>query len=84
MSGISFSDVQVTGCCNVALTLRGDRTTMTFTGTLRGDSLSGALREEAPEGRFAFARAPTAAASLDEREITLGALMIYVLLTHRP
>ena len=35
VSGIPFNDVQLQGCCAVTLTLRGDRTTMLFTGAAR-------------------------------------------------
>ena len=58
VSGIPFGDVQVQGCCHVTFTLRGDRTTLEFSGKLRGDSLIGTFREENTEGRFAFRRAP--------------------------
>ncbi|HEU0299488.1 MAG TPA: alpha/beta fold hydrolase [Longimicrobium sp.] len=70
VSGIPFAGVQLQGCCQVTLTLRGDRTTTVFTGTLRGDSLAGALREGESEGRFAFARASRAGPVFEEREIT--------------
>jgi hypothetical protein len=73
VSGIPFSDVQLQGCCNVTLVLRGDRTTATFYGNLRGDSLSGRFEEGSePQGRFAFSRAPRSAstAAFDERSIT--------------
>jgi len=78
VSGIPFSDVQVRGCCDVTLTLRGDRTTMAFTGTVGGDSLSGVMRDEDGEGRFAFRRGADPAAALEEREITIpnGAVML--------
>jgi pimeloyl-ACP methyl ester carboxylesterase len=69
VSGIPFADVQVKGCCEVTMTLRGDRTTTVFTGRLLGDSLSGVLREGTSEGRFAYSRA-SASASLSERDIT--------------
>jgi pimeloyl-ACP methyl ester carboxylesterase len=70
VSGIPFADVQVKGCCEVTMTLRGDRTTTVFTGQLLGDSLSGVLREGTSEGRFAYARATAATASIREQEIT--------------
>jgi uncharacterized protein len=69
VSGIPFTDVQIRGCCDVALTLRGDRTTTIFTGTLRDDSLSGVLREGAAEGRFAYARVRVAGPVFEEREV---------------
>jgi uncharacterized protein len=70
VGGIPFADVQVQGCCDVTLTLRGDRTTTVFTGTLRGDSLAGAFRDPDGDGRFAFARAARAGPAWEEREIT--------------
>jgi|GEM_PF-523945 len=72
VSGIPFSDVQVQGCCDVTMTLRGDRTTSTFTGAVHGDSFSGVLREGESEGRFAFSRGADPAAALEEREITFA------------
>ena len=73
VSGIPFSDVQLQGCCDVTLVLRGDRTTATFYGSLRGDSLSGRFEEGSePQGRFGFSRAPRSAstAAFDERSVT--------------
>jgi len=70
VSGIPFAEVQARGCCDATLTLRGDRTTTVFTGTVRGDSFAGTLREGESEGRFAYARAADPAAGLEEREIT--------------
>lgn len=72
VSGIPFADVQVQGCCDVTLTLRGDRTTAMFTGTLRADSLTGALQEEQQEGQFAFARAEASRPVFEERELTFA------------
>src|SRR5687767_12416916 len=69
VTGIPFADVGLEGCCNVTLTLRGDRTTTTFTGRLRGDSLSGAFRDSDGEGRFAFVRERSGGAVV-EKEIT--------------
>ena len=69
--GIPFTQVRVDGCCNVVMRLQGDRTTTVFTGTLRGNALSGAFREEGNgEGRFSFSRAEAAKAPLVEREVT--------------
>ena len=70
VSGIPFNAVDFTGCCEVALTLRGDRTTMVFNGRLRGDSLAGTFQEGTSEGRFAFARAVSARPSFDEKDFT--------------
>ena len=70
VSGIPFAEVDVRGCCDVKLVLRGDRTTMEFAGRLDGDSLTGAFREGTSEGRFAYVRAPAPPPSIDEREIT--------------
>jgi dipeptidyl aminopeptidase/acylaminoacyl peptidase len=52
------------------MVIRGDRSTLALTGTVRGDSLVGVLREGQGEGRFAFARALDAGVAFQEREIT--------------
>jgi pimeloyl-ACP methyl ester carboxylesterase len=73
VSGIPFTDVRLQGCCDVTLVLRGDRTTATFQGTMRGDSLTGRFDESSESsGRFAFSRAPQAESRppFDERAIT--------------
>ena len=67
--GIPFNEVTVQGCCDVTFTVRGDRTTTTLFGQVRGDSLSGTLREGQSEGRFAFSRSTTGPA-FNEQEIT--------------
>ena len=70
--GIPFTDVRLQGCCDVTLVLRGDRTTATFQGTLRGDSLTGRFEESSESsGRFAFSRAPQAELrpAFDERAV---------------
>lgn len=72
VSGIPFAETEVRGCCDVSLTLRGDRTTSVFTGMLRGDSLTGAFREGQEEGRFAFSRARAVEPDFEEREITFS------------
>lgn len=72
VSGIPFTEVQLEGCCHVRLVLRGDRTTMVFTGTLRGDSLSGVFREGTSEGRFAYSRITSSTAGSEERDITFS------------
>ena len=70
VAGIPFTELRVDGCCDVMMTLRGDRTTAVFTGTLRGDSLTGTLEESTGNGRFAYGRALKAAPSFVEREVT--------------
>jgi pimeloyl-ACP methyl ester carboxylesterase len=70
VSGIPFAEVQLQGCCDVTLVLRGDQTTTQFVGSLQGDSLTGVLREGSSEGRFAFSRARETPPSFMEREIT--------------
>jgi alpha-beta hydrolase superfamily lysophospholipase len=70
VSGIPFREVRVEGCCAVTLVLQGDRTTTEFSGSVRGDSLTGVFREGTDEGRFAFRRAGAAASPYAEREIT--------------
>lgn len=72
VSGIPFAAVRVRGCCDVTLVLRGDRTTTEFAGRLDGDSLTGVLREEGNEGRFAYSRAQAAPPTVEEREITFS------------
>jgi hypothetical protein len=72
VSGIPFDTVRVDGCRDLTLTLRGDRTTMVFSGALRADSLFGVFREGQSEGRFAFARTSTAGPTVQEREITFA------------
>ena len=70
VSGIPFNEVRVQGCCDVTMVLRGDRTTMEFTGTLKSDSLSGVFKEGTSEGRFAYSRVPAVTPSLEEKDIT--------------
>lgn len=70
VSGIPFAEVKTEECCDVTLVLRGDRSSLTFTGKLRGDSLTGSFREEPVEGRFAFSRAPATTPAFIERDIT--------------
>jgi len=72
VSGIPFAEVQVRGCCDVTLVLRGDQTTTQFVGSLRSDSLTGVLREGASEGRFAYSRARASRSSFQEQEITFS------------
>ncbi|HET9439743.1 MAG TPA: alpha/beta fold hydrolase [Longimicrobiales bacterium] len=70
VTGIPFAEARVQGCCEVSLVLRGDRTTLTFNGTLRGDSLVGAFREGTSAGNFAYARVLETAPPFDERPIS--------------
>jgi dienelactone hydrolase len=72
VGGIPFNEIRVAGCCEVTLVLRGDRTTAVFTGTLRGDSLSGLLTESDGDGRFAYARVPAPAPLFDERAVSFS------------
>lgn len=70
VSAIPFSGIRVQGN-DVTMVLRGDRTTMTFGGSLRGDSLTGSFIEEgSPDGVFAYTRAKTRAQPFEEREVT--------------
>jgi uncharacterized protein len=72
-SGIPFSEARLDGCCMVTLMVRGDRTTMTFTGTLRGDSLSGTFREQPGDpGSFGFHRAPAEPAPFEEHDVSFA------------
>jgi uncharacterized protein len=70
VSGIPFAEVGVRGCCDVTMRLQGDRSTTVFSGTIRGNTLSGEFREGQSAGRFAYSRRPAASAPLIEREIT--------------
>jgi dipeptidyl aminopeptidase/acylaminoacyl peptidase len=74
VAGIPFGEVQVQGCCDVSMVLRGDRTTLTFRGRLRGDSLSGRFTETggSPAGDFAYSRARRSAPAIEERSITFA------------
>jgi len=72
VSGIPFAAVQVKGCCEVTLTLRGDRTTTIFAGRVQGDSLFGTLQEGTSQGQFAYSRASVATPSFQEQEITFS------------
>ena len=70
VSGIPFSEVQTRGCCALSMVLRGDRTTSHFSGSLKGDSLTGVFREGDAVGRFEYSRVTALAPALEEREIT--------------
>src|SRR5215813_6859485 len=71
--GIPFTSVDLSGCCEVTMVLRGDRTTMKFAGRLHADSLTGAFEEtEASAGTFAFSRKATALAVPTERDVTFA------------
>lgn len=72
VSGIPFNEVRLEGCCDVTLVLRGDRTTVVFTGRLHGDSLSGVLTDSDGDGRFAYARVPAESPLFEERDITFS------------
>jgi pimeloyl-ACP methyl ester carboxylesterase len=50
--------------------LVGDATTSLFEGALKGDSLSGTIRENGDAGTFRLARQSSAAAAIREEEIT--------------
>jgi len=72
VSGIPFTEVHARGCCEVTLVLRGDQTTTEFVGSVRGDSLTGVLREGTSEGRFAYSRALATRPLFQERAITFS------------
>lgn len=72
VSGIPFAGVQLNNCCDVTLTLRGDRTTSVFTGNLKGDSLTGTFQEGNSSGAFAYVRSRATAPVFDEREVTFS------------
>ena len=72
VAGIPFNEVRLEGCCEVRLLLRGDRTTIEFTGRLHGDSFSGVLTDSDGDGRFAYARVPAVTPLFDERDITFS------------
>jgi len=67
---IPFQQTVLSGCCDLSFQVRGDRSTLEFTGTLHGDSLSGAFREGSRDGQFAFRRGVPDAMRHDEREIS--------------
>ena len=71
VSGIPFSTITVTRSV-ITMVLRGDRTTATFGGVLRVDSIKGSFVEDgSPEGTFVYVRSRGAARPLfEEREIT--------------
>jgi len=72
VSGIPFTEMLVQGS-EVTMVLRGDRTTATFRGALRGDSIKGTFTEDgSPEGTFAYTRSKSSAAAFEEREITFN------------
>ena len=72
VSGIPFSSVG-TQDKGITMVLRGDRTTATFRGILRGDSITGSLSEDgSPEGGFAYARRKHSTALFEEREISFN------------
>jgi len=70
VEGIPFAEASTGDSNEVTLVLRGDQTTTEFKGHLRGDSLTGVLREGAREGRFAYRRILPPTPLYDEREIT--------------
>ena len=74
VSGIPFSRVGVQReGGGITMILQGDRTTATFGGVLRGDSIKGSFVEDnSPEGSFAYARSRRVGAAFDEREITFS------------
>lgn len=72
VSGIPFNEVRLVGCCDVTMLLRGDRTTVVFSGRLRGDSLTGTLQESTGDGRFTYSRSQPATPSFDELDITFA------------
>src|SRR5688500_18018846 len=69
VSGIPFTEFRVDGCCDVTMVMRGDRTTMVFSGRLRGNTLAGEFSDEDGAGSFAFVRS-TAPPSVAEQEVT--------------
>ena len=72
VQGIPFAEVKVEGCCDVMMRLQGDRTTTTFTGSLRNGRLSGELREGESVGRFTYVRTRAPLAVPREREVTFS------------
>ena len=69
VNGIPFDTVRLEGCCNLTMSIRGDRSTLRFSGTLRGDSLFGVYRDGESDGRFSFVRTRMAGPSFQEREL---------------
>lgn len=69
VSGIPFNELVVQRD-RLTLVLRGDRTTSTFLGTIRGDAMRGTFSEEGEaDGFFFYRRVKNAPPPFEEREI---------------
>jgi dienelactone hydrolase len=68
VEGIPFTEVAFDPPA-VTIRMVGDATTLVFTGTVRGDSLIGALEEDGQSGWFAFARAADVPPASREEEV---------------
>jgi uncharacterized protein len=66
--GIPFTEVAFEPP-DVVLRMVGDATTMVFTGTVKGDSLTGTLDEDGERGWFAFGRIADVEASVREEAV---------------
>lgn len=67
--GIPFTQATVTGA-NIVMRLQGDRTTTVFTGTIRGNTISGSFEEAGSHGAFSYTRAASGGAAPVEREVS--------------
>ena len=69
VSGIPFNELVVQRD-RLTMVLRGDRTTSTFSGTIRGDAMRGTLSEDSePDGVFFYRRVKNSPPPFEEREI---------------
>lgn len=69
VAGIPFTSVQLQGS-TITMRLVGDRTTSEFTGTVRGNTISGDIKEGELGGAFSYTRMRTPAPPLREREVS--------------
>ena len=71
VAGISLADVSDTDG-RVHWSLKGDRSTTDFDGTLDGDALAGAFVEGSTHGTFTLARADLPAVTIDSHDVTFA------------
>ena len=69
VAGIPFTSVELQGS-TITMRLVGDRTTAEFTGTVRGTTIAGDIKEGDQGGTFAYTRVRAGAPALREREVT--------------
>jgi len=79
VSGIPFNELVVQRD-RLTMVLRGDRTTSTFSGTMRGDAMRGTFSEEGEaDGFFFYRRVKNSPPPFEERELVFnnGSLNLY-------